>query len=66
MTPGRPLVGTGYAEEYTASFFLTCTLAMKYTETQYQIIRCRDREDYNMDLHQPENSIGYLKSIIIF
>lgn len=45
MTPGRPLAGTGYAEEYTASFLLTCSLAMKYTETYYQIIRCRDLGD---------------------
>ena len=34
MTPGRPLAGTGCAEEHTASFLLFCTLAMKYTEAE--------------------------------
>jgi hypothetical protein len=62
MTPSRPLASTGDEEEYTASFSLTCTLTMKYTESYYQIIRCHEQEDYNMDIHQPGNSTVYLKS----
>jgi len=45
MTPGTPLAGTGCAEEYTASLLLTCNLTMKYTDTYYQIIRCREQKD---------------------